>query len=304
MLSARGTFAALAAAVLSIATAAQASPLQDYNLIVFGDLTSSTNVQGNTLVGGDIYGPAADFAVGLAGIDPSTVTLQVGGSIHATNLNLNNGSAEVGGSIFGNLNNNGGGNISTGVALDISSIQSQLQNDSIYLASLTPNSSVSLPGVQPSNITFNAVAGVDDYAVFSVVGDDVLSNNLAQSILLIDDNTEAIIINVSGTNVTFDQGNMGSVFNNLSVAEKIVWNFYEAQTVTINREMFGSVLAPFADVEVVGAGNGISGSVAVNSLNLQSQVHLPTFTPDVPEPTSLMLLSAGSLLLARRVRQS
>ena len=195
------------------ASVATASPLQDYNLIVFEDLTSNTNVEGKTIVGGDINGPAADFAVGLNSIPSSEVTLQVGGSINATNLNLNNGSAEIGGSINGNLNNNGGGTISTGVPLDISGIQTQLLNDSTYLSGLTANSAVTLPGVQPSNIVFNASPNLDGLAIFDVDGDDIFSNTLAQQILLNPNGANAILINVRGTNVTFDQGNMGSAFN-------------------------------------------------------------------------------------------
>lgn len=295
-----------AALGLMIGVAAQAGPMHSYNLIVFEDLTSNTNVEGRTIVGGDINGPAADFAVGLNGINPGVVTLQVGGNINLSNLNLNNGSAEIGGAINGNLNNNGGGSISTGVPLDISGFQTLLENDSALFSSFSPNSSVSLPGVQPANIVFNASPNPDGLAIFDVNGSDIFSNPLAQQIILNPNGADAILINVRGTSIAFNQGNMGAAFNSAGVTEKILWNFPEAMGVsidlTVNRELFGSVLAPTADMLVQGAGNGISGSVAVKSLDLQSQVHLPKLGVDIPEPASLALISAGLLAIVRRNR--
>lgn len=300
--------AAVALGSLLTGSLAQASPLQDYNLIVFEDLTSSTNVAGKSLIGGDVNGSAADFAVGLSSIPAGEVSLQVGGNVNLTNLNLNNGSAEIGGAITGNLNNNGGGTVTTGVPLDISAVQSQLEADSTYLAGLAANSSVSLPGTQPANVVFNASPNAQGWAIFDVNGDDIFSNNLAQSILLNANGANAILINVRGSSVTFDQGNMGAQFNTTGITDKILWNFPEAMglsiDVTINRELFGSVLAPTADMLVQGAGNGISGSVAVKSLVLDSQVHLPMLSVDIPEPATAVLLALGLVAPMARRRSS
>ena len=49
-----------------------------------------------------------------------------------------------------------------------------------------------------------------------------------------------IVINVGGLNVNWsNSGNMvGNVFNSLAGREKILWNFYEAQTIQLNAHNF------------------------------------------------------------------
>ncbi len=104
------------AAVVAVGSAsiepATAGPLNDYDLIVFGDLTTSSEVEGKTFVGGNLSG-TSNYGTKLT-IPSSTVSLQVGGSITSGNIQLNAGSLQVAGNISANVNMNSQGNYAVG----------------------------------------------------------------------------------------------------------------------------------------------------------------------------------------------
>jgi len=121
--------ALLAAAPAAAATgdaAAGLAALKQYNLIVIENLTASHDVEGRTLVGGNLSGQAATFGQGSAAGGQSAMpstgpTLIVGGNNTLTNANINNGkngalgsvttgaSMWIGGNNTGNANLNGNG---------------------------------------------------------------------------------------------------------------------------------------------------------------------------------------------------
>lgn len=127
-------FAAPAAAAGDPVTGLDA--LRAYNLIVIEDMTANHDVEGKTLVGGNLDGSSATFGIGNAADGQSAApsaapTLVVGGNNTQTNTNINNGrngaagrvndgaSVWVGGNSTANLNMNGspreivvGGNLS------------------------------------------------------------------------------------------------------------------------------------------------------------------------------------------------
>jgi hypothetical protein len=87
------------------------------------------------------------------------------------------------------------------------------------------------------------------------------------------------------------------------MADHILYNFYEAESLTINAAMFGSILAPGAAIEA--PWGLIEGQVIANSWSGNAQVNDAAFTPpalEVPEPgnLSLFLLGALGLLASRR----
>lgn len=132
--SAGRTLALACCAALSLAAApAMAEPvsanaiLDSYNLIVFGDLTSSSEVDGKTFVSGNVTGgnygghysqlpvddtPTLTVGGDLKGnINMDGPGLTVGGNIATQNLNLNKGGdMKVGGNLTSNLNANFNGN--------------------------------------------------------------------------------------------------------------------------------------------------------------------------------------------------
>jgi choice-of-anchor A domain-containing protein len=56
-----------------------------------------------------------------------------------------------------------------------------------------------------------------------------------------------LIINVDGQSLSF--GNLGWTFIPNGACQRTVWNFFNAETITLqNVNWFGSILAPFADI--------------------------------------------------------
>jgi choice-of-anchor A domain-containing protein len=296
----------------------RASLLPNYNLVVFGNLSDSSDVEGTAIVGGDFTGSAANFGTQLS--QPTTAgtdVLTIAGNLdNGATANIEaGGNLRIGGSVNGNVNLNGsGGSIVHALpVINLASLQSSMIGLSSSLAGMTPNSTVTLPGAQPSNITFNADF-VNGIAVFDVNASDIFENSKAQQILLnigsAAPSNSTIIINVAGSNINFNNGNFGSEFNDPAWTSRVLWNFAQATTLTIangltvDRELFGSVLAPSADT-TLDTTSPIDGTVVVGNANLQGEIHLPQFTGNVPEPTCLSLIGfGGMLLLGRRGRAS
>jgi choice-of-anchor A domain-containing protein len=299
-----------------LANLAKASLLPDYNLVVFGNLTDSSDVEGTTLVGGDFVGSAANFGSKLSqATTAGTDVLTIAGNLdNGATANIEaGGNLRIGGTVSGtvNLNGTGGSIVHAAPPINVTSLQTSMIQLSNTLDSMAVNSSVSLPGAQPANIVFNATftAGV---AVFDVNASDIFENPKAQQILLnvgaANPATSTIIINVAGSDITLNNGNFGASFTNPAWSTDVLWNFADAttlnvaNTLSVQRELWGSVLAPSADT-TLSSTSPIDGTVIVGSANLQAEIHQPQFTGNVPEPGSLSLLAIGTLILARRNRK-
>ena len=95
----------------SFSQAQNLSPLGSYSVITSGDFSTTSDVEGSTIVGGNLNGSnSANFAIHLQGAAPADQkTLRVAGSIAAGNpINLNAGSLELGGSLNGRIINYNG----------------------------------------------------------------------------------------------------------------------------------------------------------------------------------------------------
>ncbi|MEX2112723.1 MAG: choice-of-anchor A family protein, partial [Pirellulales bacterium] len=115
-----------------------------------------------------------------------------------------------------------------------------------------------------------------------------------------------VIINVSGDPVSFvAPPNIIGGFNQAN-SSKILWNLTDATQVTVNNSFNGALLAPGANLQVLGG--GMNGTVAVMSISQQNaEIRDFTYTgflPPVPEPSSMALAGlAGMGLLAWKVRR-
>jgi choice-of-anchor A domain-containing protein len=300
--------AALLVLAAPVATAGTISSMQQYSLIVFGDLDNNSNIHGKTFVGGSLTGMNShDFAINIPGTPGSEVTVRVGGNINAGNpLNVNAGSVEVGGTINRpiNLNGGAGATATAGLPQDISTIQAELESASLGFAALMANSSANLVGNQ---LTFEAAPdGPLNRAVFQVSAANIFSNPAVANIDINLNGASEVVINVSGASADFNQGNMLGNFALNSTREKVLWNFYEATSIETFRRLDGSLLAPLAHLTI---NQNVEGSVAVASMTQRAEVHfpVPTITPDpnfIPEPHALSLALMGAFaMLTRRGRR-
>ncbi|MBL3560671.1 collagen-binding domain-containing protein [Rhodovulum sulfidophilum] len=107
--------------------------------------------------------------------------------------------------------------------------------------------------------------------------------------------TDTLILNVSGSSILFEDNLLGL---QAADGQRIIWNFYEATAVDIDRMVYGTVLAGNAALT---NSTAIEGNVFAASAVLRGQVHLqpfagelpPTDPAPVPLPATLPMLAAG-----------
>ena len=136
----------------------------------------------------------------------------------------------------------------------------------------------------------------DDLHVFNLDASDMLFSDYLLSEV---DKGDTILFNVSGTDIATSWGNFAGSDNSLfDFSENILFNFYEAETLTINAAMYGSILAPKASIE---APHGVIwGQVIADSWHGNTQINdnpfvskKPNVGVTVPEPTSIAILALG-----------
>nr|WP_314464623.1 choice-of-anchor A family protein [uncultured Novosphingobium sp.] len=270
--------------------------LKTWNLVVLGDLTSSSEVEGRTFVGGNLEGNASNYQItALPASSTGTPGLTVVGDVNGGYKNLNNGSgAIVGGNVNSGLNLNGaaqtvlvGGTISntnvnnntvtSGLASsDPQFAQNLTQQKSLIGTSMeglshsmsteTANSQVSISG---NTGTFNAQPGAGGVAVFNISAADLDKIGEIKFNL---NGADTAIVNVSGTSIKLDDNFLGGTAN---LGEHVVWNFYEAEDLALTTAWGGSVLAPGANATT---SNYIQGSAVFGNLVQNGEMHVGTYT--------------------------
>lgn len=332
------------AAIALLAAPALAAPvvgtdaLREWNLVVLGDLTSSSEVEGRTFVGGNLTGNSSNYQISTPSPSPTGQPgLTVVGNVVGGTKNLNNGSgAIVGGNVDSGFNLNGaaqtvkvGGTIANtnvnqntvqaGLAASDPSfasdlnmqknlLDSSLTDLSHDLGQLGANSQLSISG---NRGTFDATPGADGVAVFSVTADQLNSIGEIQFNL---NGADTAIVNVSGANINLNDNFLGGT-NGLG--EHVIWNFPGAQSLDLSTAWGGSILAPAAAATT---SNYVQGSAVFGSLVQNGEFHLGTYTggyyppstpgggsssggaDPVPEAPAIGLLLLGVLGLAARRR--
>jgi len=198
------------------------------------------------------------------------------------NVNMNSqGNYAVGGTVSGNVNN--GTHIPLITPPDVTPLKNALLSQSAALATLTANSTATILGNQ---ITFNAApSGPSNMAVFNVSAANVFENGGLANLVLNANGASAIVINVSGSSVNWNNGmnEIGDIATD-ALRQKVIWNFYQATSINLQHEFNGALLAPLASLT---NSTSIDGSVAVASFTQRGEVHLPVSTIDpVPEPAT------------------
>lgn len=288
------------AVVAATGAAASASVFQDWNLIVRNNLTITSEVDGSALIGGNITG-TSNYAV--QGVTASNgAGLMVGGTVAAgTNLQINNaGDFYFAGTVNGIINLNGGTSYyQPTIANTVSNAFAQADAFSTYLAGLSATGTVDGAG----NMNASTVAiGSEDVAVYSmtqatIAGLGQLNLNFGSA--------DIVVINfdaaASGGAANFqappnfvgslDQANSG----------RIVWNFINTTSLTVNNNFNGMILATDANLALLGG--AINGTVIVDNIStMNAEIRNNTFQGIIPAPGSVALLGLGGLVAVRRRR--
>jgi choice-of-anchor A domain-containing protein len=227
-------------------------------------------------------------------------------------MNMNGGKAYIGGRITGTVN----GQKQTGAAVGVpDGFEATLRALSLDLAALDANSAVGFSKFSPNRkATFEAAPDADGLAVFDIADGAAFFASIGEITFNLN-GAETIVLNVGGLALDVAENFLGGL--GAQIAGHAIWNFYEAVSLDFDREFFGSVLAPYAQVKNT---NALNGSIAVGSLIQRGAVRLPGFggslpdfsapaaaelvVADVPEPAAgLALLTGGFALLALRRSQ-
>lgn len=301
---------ALSVSALALVCAAGSSMasvvITDWNLLVGGSLDSQSEVEGRSAIRFNLAGSASNYGTMLAPTNSfvNVDSLLVGGTVSASNINMNAGKARLAGTRGStNFNMNGGGALvqnDGNVISTIDSLLGQMNTASSYLAGLAPTNTVNIPLSQPGPVNFSAVP-VGGVAVFNVNGQQLLNNDRVQQIDMALNGATTVVVNVSGTSINFNHGNFVGNMNSMFARSHVIWNFYQATEINLGSKAWnGALLAPLADLTFYGV---IEGSAWVGGDVLQrGEVHLPRFEGVIPAPGTIALAGAGMLIAIRRRR--
>jgi choice-of-anchor A domain-containing protein len=297
-------FLAAFSAISLVSTTTQAGLLSDWNVLVRTNMTTSSHVDGSAKVGGNLNAAAGVFSMHLV-TAANGDGLAVGGNISGNSQINSGGNLRLGGINSGTVLFNGGGTtiVDTGVASQVASDFVNLDELSQAYSLFAPNGTVDGGGnmnATPVSLDGQLVA-IYTISAASLSGLGQLNLNIGSA--------DSVIINVTGTNVSFvAPPNIIGGFSQAN-STRILWNLPQATTVTVNNSFNGALLAPLADLAVLGG--GMNGAVAVNSISNQNaeirRFNYTGYVPPVivPEPASGLLLGMAGIVLVgwRRLRK-
>lgn len=238
------------------------------NVIVFGDMTQiGADSEGRTIIGGNLS--AENWSPCNVAKMNNEVALAVGGNIKIT------GSINVGGCIA----QTAGASISgTHNAENCSSGKTHVHQDTtgwikayVNAAEIQFKSTSKSYSQKPANSTANPNWGGVSLGntgsssmpyVVNVDGSNGVSFNFDDTYSKL--GGKSLIFNISGKNVKINGSNYNGN-DKKAFCSSCIWNCYEAETVTVQGSVQGSLLAPYATVNC--SGGHINGTAIVNELN-------------------------------------
>lgn len=321
--------AALSASVLFAMPASAATvitgtdALREWNLIVLGNLSSSSEVEGRTFVGGNLSGGSSNYQIRTpAASSNAQPGLTVVGNVVGSTKNLNAGGAVIGGNLVSGVNMNGapqtlrvGGTIqNTNVNQNI--VQSGLASTPGFTSGLTAQrdalvtSMIDLSGALAQLTPTASVSIANNRALFDAAGNGIAVFSLTAAqlgqfgeIQFNRNGFDTVVVNVSGSAITLNDNFLG---NSDGLGSNVIWNFADATSLNLTTAWHGSVLAPNAAATTA---NFIQGSAVFGSLIQNGEIHLGAYSGGnlevsaVPEPASWAMMIGGFGLVGGAMRR-
>jgi choice-of-anchor A domain-containing protein len=252
------------------------SLLSEWNVVTAGNLEMVNDIQGAAYVGGNVTVPNSfNVATGNSAIPTSEISLAVGGNIEAGgNIQVNGGSVVAGGTISSTINMNSHGTQTQDDPAGLpASPVAQITSASQYWSGLAANSSTAV--ADNEQLDFNCAAN-SSLAVFNVSASMMSGSAYHGFTLMPSSATGDVLINVNaqatGGVVNWTTGSFLSQFNTPYWDGRVLFNFYNATSVTLSGLIGGYVVAPNANVI---EDNNIDGGVMADNLTVNSEVDLP-----------------------------
>lgn len=292
------------------------------NTVIAGNINDTADITGrvaaaNTIQAGTTVGSAFQNS---GAVDPFGSLATFGlvaqnGLAAGVQINLNGGGNAYAPGTNGSFNfNDGGSRVTSGPSgIDFGTLRTQLDAETIFLASLAPTGTIVGSGQSGyGNPSFFVLQGTSPTLnVFTITEAEFNSTNNPLDIVVPAGST--VIINVLGSDPTLGTG---IYFNGQQESDSnndggdILFNFASATSVTIDGQYDAALLAPFA---VLTGGSQMGGTFIAAAIGDTGEVHnlefegtLPTdpgTTASTPEPSTLALLGTGVLSLAAAIRR-
>jgi choice-of-anchor A domain-containing protein len=302
-------FSLLAGAVAALTSqSAIADSIFNYDVVTTGNLTDNGgDIYGNTFVGGKLAASnSSEFGKNTSGNKVTVAGNVTGGSQIQL---VGGGTLTYGGTLDHSLVS---GTAVHGSVTTTSAFATEMSTDSSYFASLASNSVFT-----SSNATLKAtptyISGLGTTAVFNLTSSQLFNQN--ENLDLSASGTiNTIIINVNGASDIEQGGQNFNMGNWSSYTDNIIFNFYNATTVTLTSALTGTILAPNANVTLGSGASDVYGAVYAKSLDLtaaneiRNDLYVPvtgSLHPNVPSgaPLPLSVWSGAIVLTALGVRR-
>jgi choice-of-anchor A domain-containing protein len=322
----RSAFATLGVLLLSIATHAAPTGLSyaaDYNVFTFGDMSITGHVVGRVAVGGNVHGnqitvgPNAGpgstevnewtgsngYYMYIQGTNKVGANVQGAGDAYVGTLNPRN----TGPIVDMNTVNGIKHNLYTQSSPDMGySLQAPKDDprriDFADAKSYLTTLSQTIAALSPSNGTISKVNG--HYAL-TAKKDAVFNLSLEEfsNLSSITTNGHSVIINVNDVNgktaIHYNSGNNIEVDGRkiLEATGNVLFNFRDATSIDLDDVLYGSILAPKAELDAAG---NLKGQIIVKDMLNSGEIHSWQYTgylPPVstPEPSTMLLMGSGLL---------
>jgi choice-of-anchor A domain-containing protein len=248
----------------SVPSATDLGIANDFNAFVFDDFNAQySDSEGRLAVGGNASLTGYGVGTLLPNSNGTRDDLIVGGD-----LNFRHGQVFFGNAVFGGTGTLEGVGLPNGTArqesgvVDFAAAEMDLQMKSIIWSNFIPNGTVTK---EWGSLRFD---GVDaDINVFALEASDL---NPCYGMTFNVPSSSTVVINVSGT-----VNQLQYFWMNLNGLDKthVLFNFFETEQLTIQGiGVFGSVLAPFADVSF--SNGNVDGTLVAESVTGGGQLNL------------------------------